>query len=301
MNQVLFRLSAFFLYLISLLPFWLLYILSDILYIFLYYLLGYRRKVVKTNLANSFPELSVKARAVIEKRFYKYLADMILESVKSRSITPSELKKRYEIENIELISSHLSAGRSVIAALGHYGNWEWGPIAIGCLLKEKVLVVYKPLSDNRFDNFINSIRSRFGAVMVPMKQTLRKITEYKNQPHLLVLVADQTPTREESKYFTNFLNQNTPVFLGLEKIGVKTNDPIVYVFINRIKRGYYKCTFKLLFEYPQSTSQFEITEAYTRELENHIRSKPEYWLWSHRRWKFSQNEIKQFYERFSRS
>lgn len=299
MNQVLFRLSAFFLYLISLLPFWLLYILSDILYIFLYYLLGYRRKVVRSNLANSFPELSVKERAVIEKRFYKYLADMILESVKSRSITPSELKKRYEIENIELISSYLSAGRSVIAALGHYGNWEWGPIAIGCLLKEEVLVVYKPLSDNRFDNFINSIRSRFGAVMVPMKQTLRKIIEYKNQPHLLILVADQTPTREESKYFTNFLNQNTPVFLGLEKIGVKTNYPIVYVFINRIKRGYYRCTFKLLFEHPQSTSQFEITEAYTRELENHIRSKPEYWLWSHRRWKFSQNEIKQFYERFS--
>lgn len=292
MNQLLFRLTAFLLYLISLLPFWLLYLLSDLLFFFLYYVFRYRRKVAGSNLANSFPEMTVKARADIEKRFYTYLADMILESVKGISITASELKERYKFENLKDITRHLDAGRSVIAVTGHYGNWEWGPIGIGLEMKEKVLVVYKPLSDTRFDNLINSMRSRFGAVMVPMKQTLRRITEYKDQPHVLVLVGDQTPAQEDSQYFTNFLNQPTAVFLGVEKIAVKTNDPIVYFSINRIKRGYYKCTVKSLVEYPMDTSEHEITEAHTRELENHIRLQPEYWLWSHKRWKFSPDEIK---------
>ena len=292
MNQVLFRLIAFFLYLISLLPFWLLYMLSDLLFFFIYYVFRYRRKVVKSNLANSFPEKTVQARADIEKCFYNYFADMIMESVKSISISSLEIKKRLKFENLNDIFRYLDAGKSVIAVSGHYGNWEWGTIGIGLEMKEKVLIVYKPLSDTRFDILINSIRSKFGAVMVPMKQTLRKITEYKDQPHVLVLVGDQTPTREDSHYFTNFLNQPTAVFLGVEKIAVKTNNPIVYFSINRIKRGYYECTVKTLIEHPRNTSEHEITEAHTRELENHIRLRPEYWLWSHRRWKINQEEIK---------
>ena len=291
MNKGLFWLTAFFLHLISLLPFWLLYLFSDLLFFFLYYVIRYRRKVVQTNLANSFPEKTLKERCGIEKLFYSYLADIISESVKSLSIRPSELRERFRFENINELKRHLDAGRSVIAVTGHYGNWEWGPLAIGLELKEKVLVVYKPLSDKRFDHLINSMRSRFGAVMVPMKQTLRKMAEYKVQPHTLVLVGDQTPIREESQYFTNFLNQATAVFLGVEKIAVKYNDPVIYFNIKRIKRGYYVCNIKTLVEQPKESSAYEITEAHTLELENTIRLKPEYWLWSHNRWKFKPEDI----------
>ena len=141
MNKGLFRLTAFFLYLISLLPFPLLYLFSDLLFFLLYYVIRYRREVVQANLANSFPEKTLKERRSIERRFYRYLADMIFESIKTISITPSEMRKRYKFENIIELTRHLNAGRSVIAVTGHYGNWEWGPLAIGLELEEKILVV----------------------------------------------------------------------------------------------------------------------------------------------------------------
>ncbi len=292
MNLVTFRVIAASLYLISLLPFAVLYFLSDILYVFLYYIIKYRRKVVIENLLNSFPEKSKSEIEQIEKRFYRYLADLVFESIKTLSISANELKKRFTFKNPELMTNCLQNGKSLIAVSGHYGNWEWGPLAIGLQVKEKVLIVYKPLSDKRFEGLMNeSMRSRFGAVMVPMKQTLRQVIEYKNQPHILVLVGDQTPSREESEYFTSFLNQQTAVFLGIEKIAEKTNDPIVYFSINKIKRGYYECSIKSLINNPKRTTKYEITEAHTRELEKNIRFCPEYWLWSHKRWKFSPKNL----------
>lgn len=292
MNRVTFRITASVLYLISLLPFPVLYFFSDILYIFLYYILKYRRKVVIKNLLNSFPEKSRSEIEQIEKRFYHYLSDLMLESVKTISISADEIKKRFVFKNLDIMKTYLQNGKSIIAVSGHYGNWEWGPVAIGLELREKVLVVYKPLSDKRFEGLMNSMRSRFGSVMVPMKHTLRKVFEYKNEPNVLVLVGDQTPTREESRYFTSFLNQQTAVFLGVEKIALKLNNPIVYFSINRIKRGYYECVIKSLIDNPEQTKEHEITEAHTKELEKNIRFQPEYWLWSHKRWKFSPENLK---------
>ncbi|MES2872757.1 MAG: lysophospholipid acyltransferase family protein [Bacteroidota bacterium] len=291
MNKYLFHLVAFLLKLVSLLPFGLLYLFSDILFVFLYHIFKYRRTVVQANLANAFPGKSEVEQQGIEKRYYRFLADMIVESVKSISITEAELKKRYQFEHLEIISDYLNAGRSVIAVSGHYGNWEWGPLGIASELNYNVLVVYKPLSDKRFDGLINQIRSRFGTVMIPMKQTFRKVSEYKNKTHVLVLVGDQTPTKEESQYFTNFLNQPTAVYLGIEKIAIKTNNPIIYFSIKRIKRGYYKSTVKSLVDCPGQYAEYEITNAHTRELENLILDEPEYWLWSHRRWKFKPEDI----------
>ncbi len=278
MNSVLFRIVAFFLKLISLLPFWLIYILSDILFVVIFYIIKYRRSVVQINLANAFPQKSSEERSIIEKRYFKFLADMIMESIKSISITQAELKERYQFENLGIIKRHLVEGRSVIAVSGHYGNWEWGPLGIAPEFRNDVLVVYKPLSDKRFDSLINKIRSRFGTIMIPMKQTFRKVAEYKNKPHVLVLVGDQTPTREESQYFTTFLNQATAVYLGVEKIAWKTNNPIIYFSIKRIKRGYYKSIVKSLVNHPEQCSEHEITRAHTTELENLILEKPEYWL-----------------------
>ena len=292
MNNFLFSLVSFLLKLISLLPFRILYILSDTLFFFIYYIFKYRRNVVQTNLNNAFPEKSRDERVAIETRFYRFLADTIVESIKSISITKKELKERYQFENLKDITKHLTAGRSVIAVSGHYGNWEWGPLGIPFELDCDILVVYKPLSDQKFDHFINSIRSRFGTIMIPMKQTLRKVAEYKNKPHVMVLVGDQTPTREESQYFTSFLNQPTAVFLGVEKIAVRTNNPIIYFSIKRIKRGYYKSYVKPLIDNPKDCSEYEITDAHTKELEDLIIEKPEFWLWSHRRWKFKPEDIK---------
>ena len=287
MNRITYGITAFVLYLISLLPFPVLYLLSDILYVFLYYIFRYRRKVVLINLLNSFPEKSKTEIDEIEKRFYRHLADLMFESVKTISISANEIKKRFVFKNLEILTKYLQNGKSVIAVSGHYGNWEWGPVATGLELKEKVLVVYKPLSDKRFERLMNTMRSRFGSIMVPMKLTMRKVIEYKNEPNVLVLVGDQTPTREESQYFTKFLNQQTAVFLGVEKIALKTNNPIVYFSINKTKRGYYECVVKSLIDNPEQTMEYEITEAHTRELEKNIRFQPEYWLWSHKRWKFS--------------
>ena len=291
MNRVTFRITSALLSLISFLPFPVLYFLSDILYLFLYYIIKYRRIVVSENLLNSFPEKSKSELRQIEKRFYRYLADLILESVKTISISAIEIKKRFVFKNLELLTNYLQNGRSVIAVTGHYGNWEWGPVAIGLELKEKVLVVYKPLSDKLFEGLMNSMRTRFGTIMVPMKQTLRKVVEFKNEPHVLVLVGDQTPSREESEYFTSFLNQQTAVFLGVEKIALKTNNPIIYFSINRLKRGYYECLVKSLIDNPEQTKEYEITNSHIRELEKNIRFQPEYWLWSHKRWKFSPENI----------
>jgi len=258
----------------------------------LYYIIKYRRKVVTENLLNSFPEKSKSELKQIEKRFYRYLADLMLESVKTISISANEIKKRFVFKNLEILTNYLQNEKSVIAVTGHYGNWEWGPVAIGLELKEKVLVVYKPLSDKRFEGLMNSMRSRFGSIMVPMKQTLRKVVEFKNEPHVLVLVGDQTPSHEESEYFTSFLNQQTAVFLGVEKIALKTNNPIIYFSLNRLKRGYYECLVKSLIDIPEHAKEFEITNLHIRELEKNIRFQPEYWLWSHKRWKFSPENLK---------
>ena len=292
MNLITYRFTASILYLLSLLPFPVLYFLSDILYGILYYVFKYRRKVVLNNLLNSFPEKSRSEIELIEKRFYRYLADLMLESIKTLTISAKEIKKRFVFKNIEILKKHLQNGKSVIAVSGQYGNWEWGPLATGLEIKDKVLVVYKPLSDKRFEILMNSMRSRFGSIMVPMKLTLRKVIEYKNEPSVLVLIGDQTPTREESHYFTTFLNQQTAVFLGVEKIALKLNNPVVYFSINRIKRGYYECFVKSLIQNPENTIEHEVTQAHIKELEKNIRIHPEFWLWSHRRWKFSSSNLK---------
>ena len=292
MNLVFFKIISVLLYLISLLPFWILYLFSDILYFLLFHVVKYRRKVVELNLKNSFPEKSVADRLDIEKRFYKHLSDLILESIKTLSISPKSMKKRFVFSNLNELTKYFEQGKSVIAVSGHYGNWEWGPLATAYELKEKVLVVYKPLSNKRFDNLVNTMRSRFGAILVPMKHTLRKIIEYNTQPHVLVLVGDQTPPREESQYFINFLNQPTAIFLGVEKIAVRTNKPVIYFSINKIKRGYYECLIKPLVEVPNQTKEFEITNIHTQVLEHIIQKNPEYWLWSHKRWKFSPDNLK---------
>jgi len=275
------------LYLISLLPFAAIYLLSDFLYVFFYYGLKYRREVVYQNLRNSFPEKTEEEITTVAKEFYHFLCDQLLESIKMLTISEQTVKKRFRLNNIEEIHRHFDNNKSVIAVTGHYGNWEWGGLILSILVRGQVIIVYKPINDKRFENLVNKMRSRFNAVLVPMKNTLRKIIQYKDEKYLAVLVSDQTPARSEINYYTRFMNQWTPVFLGVEKLAKLTHDSVIYCHINRYKRGFYECTFETLIEQPELTAEREITESFTKKLEQIIRQKPELWLWSHRRWKYS--------------
>ncbi|MGZ3945906.1 MAG: lysophospholipid acyltransferase family protein [Mucilaginibacter sp.] len=283
--------GVFFLYLLSLLPVWLLYVISDFLFIILYYLAGYRRNVVQENLRNSFPEKSDEERSLIEKKYFKYMADLMLETIKSVSMSEKQVQQRMACTNPELMEHYFSQGKSIIAAAGHYGNWELACLTFGFLTDKKRLVVYKPQSSDIFTDFFNRTRSRFGTTMISMKQTLRKMIEYKNELTFLVLAADQTPSRSEALYFTTFLNQPTAVFIGVEKLTGLRDCVVIFYRIDLVKRGHYTYTFVPLVENPKETRPFEITRIQVSYLESLIREKPEYWLWSHRRWKIKPEDV----------
>jgi len=272
-------------YLLSLLPFRILYILSDIIYFFLYRIFKYRREVVAENLAHSFPEKTEKERQIIERKFYRFLPDLIVENIKMRTMSASQSKRRLKLLNPEIPLNFLNNDQSLILVSSHYANWEWGIHSLSLMTERPALIIYKPLSNHSFGEIYNKMRSRFGAIMVPMKQTLRKIMEYRNQTHTSVFLADQTPTRKDSNYFISFLNQQTPVFKGIEKIAAKTNFPIIFCHIDRVKRGYYTAKFIVLVEEPKKCSENEITTIHNQFLEKIICEKPELWLWSHKRWK----------------
>ena len=285
------RLGTFFLYLLSLLPFWFLYLVADVVFVILYYITGYRRKVVQENLRNSFPEKSEAERKLIERKYFKYMADLMMETIKSVSMSERQVRKRMIPTNPELVEHYFSKGKSIMAAAGHYCNWEMACLSFGFLTDKKRVIVYKPQSNEVFTDFFNRTRSRFGATMISMRQTLRKMIEYKNELTFTVLASDQTPTLQDAKYFTTFLNQPTAVFLGIEKLTKVVNCVVVFYRIDLVKRGHYTYTFVPLVEEPEKTKPYEITEIHVKYLDQLIREKPEYWLWSHRRWKIKPEDV----------
>jgi KDO2-lipid IV(A) lauroyltransferase len=285
-NKGLSRLGTFFLYLISLFPFWFLYLIADVVFFLVYHVVKYRRKVVQENLRNSFPEKTDEERHIIEKKYYRFLADLTLETIKIITVSKSAICKRFTAINPEVLDSYLEQGRSVITALGHYGNWEMSNLRLSIHTDKKLVVVYKPLTNDTFDKFFIKMRSRFGSIMVAMKNIVRVVVQNRNEVTITALVADQTPVQHEATYFTTFMNQPTAFFLGIEKLAKLTNPVVIFCDIQRVKRGHYTCNFIPLTENPKETAPHEITEAYVKYLDIMIRRAPQYWLWSHRRWKF---------------
>lgn len=273
-------------YFFSIWPFWALYLLSDMLYFFFYHIWGYRKKIVLENLRNSFPEKSDEDIKKIAKEFYRHLPDVIVESVKMRSISATEATKRMELLNPEEIYRHFDNGRGVIGVTAHYGNWEYGVHCVSLMTEHPRLVIYKPLTNKTFDTVYNKIRMRFGATMVPMKQILRHIVALRHKPHISIFAADQTPPYQESDFYIPFLNQETLVYTGVGRIAKMTDLPVVFCEIRRkAKRGYYTCKITTLAEHPKQMSEHDITRLHNAFLEEIIQSEPAYWLWSHRRWK----------------
>lgn len=280
------HLGVFFLCLISLLPLPVLLFFARLLYYLLYYLIGYRKKVVRSNLTNSFPEKSAQDIIAIEKKYFKYLAKLIFEIIELTTISKAETLKRVRFTGLEQLESHFKKGESVLACTGHYGNWELGTLALGLNISAKTIVIFKPINNKVFEAWFNELRTKFGNVFVAMRQTLRCMATYKNEPSLLCFASDQSPTREESKYFLNFLHQPTAALLGVEKIAKSTNRPIYYFKVSPVKMGYYNVEVLPMCLNPAETHDGEITNLHFHFLENIINEKPQYWLWSHKRWKF---------------
>lgn len=267
------------------LPLRLQYVLADLLY-FLMRITGYRKKVIRSNLKNALPEKSEKERKCIERKFYRHLADSLLESVAQMGFSVKELARRFRFKNPELINSFARQGKSVLLATAHYANWEWFT-SFPLISPFKVLAIYKPLRNPFMDKLFVRIRERTGAIACPMEDVVRKIYSFRDQniPTLTYFIVDQRPLRKSIGYWDIFLHQETPFYLGIEKIARKTNFPVFFMKVDKIKRGYYEAEFILLEEEPSGTLPYEITRKHIRLLENIIREKPELWLWSHRRWK----------------
>ncbi len=271
------------LYLISLLPMPILLGLSDIIRFFVFHVFGYRKKVVFENLRNSYPDKSEEWIHKTAFAFYRNLFDVTLETIKIATASKQFFNRHVKVNDLELIQQLNQAKQPFILICGHTGNWEWAGQALH-LNCAQVDVLYHPLSSKWFDWFMYHIRSKFGIFPIAMQSTLREMVKRKNIPAAITFISDQTPSAENC-HWMQFLNQDTPVFLGAEKMAKKFNYPVVFGSIKRVKRGYYELFFKMLCPDPNQSPTFEITEMHTKSLELEINTYPELWLWSHRRWK----------------
>jgi KDO2-lipid IV(A) lauroyltransferase len=278
-------------WIITLLPLPVLYIFSDITWFFAYYIFRYRRKVAFTNLHNAFPGKENREIRRIARRFYLHYCDEFVETMALIHMSPDEIKRRLTYLNPEVMHNLYEKGKSVIGVIGHYGNWEW-LASLPLTFRYQACGIYKPLNDKRFDRLFIRMREKFGVVTIPMDLSLKKMLEFHKSGirTITLFLTDQRPIRRNIRYWTTFLNQDTPVLLGTERIGKKTNQAIVFFNLQKLRRGYYQVEFIPLFENPQEARPYEITEKHVQVLEDIIRKNPEYWLWSHRRWRHNKKK-----------
>ena len=272
---------------VSFLPLPLMYLVTDVLFVILFYGVHYRRKVVDMNLRNSFPEKSEEERKGIARKYYRHLCDTFAEFYKLWHISEDEIKRRCVMVNVDVPHRYFEQGRSVIAFSGHYGNWE---MMYSYKLWEKnveLVPIYKPIHNKVFDRMTCKIRSRFGATPLAKADTLRVMLRNQQEGKITMtgFIGDQTPNRRSLHFWTRFLNQDTAVLEGTERIARKLNQPVVFVNMRKVKRGHYHAEFYDLCSDPQSLEPGELMRMHIRMLERFIREEPAYWLWSHRRWK----------------
>lgn len=283
MQAISFYISYPFIYLLALAPFSVLYKFSDLFY-YILKLTGYRRKVVLTNLRNSFPDKNESEIQTIAASYYRYLCDLILETLKTLRMNAEETQDRVTFHKTEWLEKLYQEHKSIIIVMGHHGNWEWAGPSFTLNTKFQLVVIYRPLSNPYFEKMMVGMRTRFGTKITPVNQTLRDMVANRKEITATAFIADQTATKKNA-YWTTFLNQETAVFTGPEKLAKKFNYPVVYMQVKRPKRGYYEVIPELLFENPASTAENEIAEVFTRRVERDIITNPSIWLWSHRRWK----------------
>ncbi len=284
-----YHVCVFLVKLLSHLPFSLLYALSDFLYFPSYFVLRYRRKIVRKNLTESFPDKSLDEIVRIEKRFYHFFIDMILETCKLISISEEEMRRRMKFTNAEMLHKMLAEGKSVSVFLGHYGNWEW--ISSSSLWFKEVTIaqIYHKLTNNTTNKIMKRLRERMGSVCIDRYETVRFMaTAAASNKQLIVgFLADQSPKTRESKHYMRFLNHTVPVLIGTEKATKHYGYEALFIDIKRVKRGYYECELTSLAESPASLPDYELTHLYFQRLESEIRERPELYLWTHNRFKYA--------------
>lgn len=282
-------------YLLSLLPFWMLYALSDLVFFPVYYWGRYRRDVVRDNLLRSFPEKTPQEILRIEKAFYHYLCDYFVETIKLTSISRRKMKKHMVFHGVEQMEEACRADgkQFVFIFLGHYGNWEWiASLAYWTTPEVLCAQIYHPLYNQAMDRFFLRLRNHFGGECIPMKSTLRRIVRLKreHQRTFVGFISDQLPKWESIHLFVPFLHRETAVFTGAEQIGRQMNAAYFFADITRPRRGYYECTFRPITTSAPERQDYDVTVRFMQLLEEMIQKNPQYWLWTHKRWKRTKEE-----------
>ncbi|MFD1162317.1 lysophospholipid acyltransferase family protein [Hwangdonia seohaensis] len=275
-----------FLWLISILPFRLLYLLSDGVYILLYHVIGYRKKVVTNNLKLVFPNKPEAELKRIRKAFYKHLCDMFLEMAKTMSISETALKKRFKIKNPEEFKRLESLNKSILLMYGHYASWEWS-LELQNHVSYKGFGVYKKLANKYFDKLVRNIRSKYNTTLISTKETIGVINqnEEKGIKSAIAFLSDQSPRLTKDVYWGEFMGVKVPCFTGAERLAKKLDLTIAYLKVSKVKRGFYEAEIMTLAEHPKDFKNYQLTDMFLREVEKQIYEAPEYYFWTHKRWK----------------
>ena len=286
MQFIVYILAYPLLWLISILPFRIFYWFSDFVYFIIYRIIGYRKKVVRENLALALPHLSAAERKEIEKKFYQHMCDMFLEMVKTMSISPEEMEKRFHVTNIELVQDYARKGKSVILVASHYASYEW-LLTINPKLGFQGIAVYKRLANPYFDKLIRKIRSKYKTEMIETRQAIPTMAQNQRSGKLSMygLASDQSPKLDRIFHSMKFMGVEVPVHTGAEMLAKKYDLSVISVQVRKVKRGYYEATFVPIADDPKEYKDFEITEKYLKGVEKQIYEAPEFYLCTHKRWK----------------
>ena len=296
MKNLTYYLSFALWFIISLLPLWVFYRLSDGLYYLVYHVVRYRRRVVYANLRSSFPEKSEAEIERIAKDFYSFFCDYIVETLKLFSMGENNMRKRMKFEGLDQVKEDFANGRSVSVYLGHYCNWEWIS-SLGLHLDEQCGQIYHPLENATLDRLFLYMRGRFKAQSIKMDDTFLTILRWKKEgrKNIVGYIADQVPGYNNIHYWADFLHHDTPVFTGAERISKIMDTAVYYIDVERPRRGYYVARFIKIADSLNEHPVFFATEQYFRLLEQNIQRAPQYWLWSHKRWKRTREEFNRMF------
>ncbi|MFO7932860.1 MAG: lysophospholipid acyltransferase family protein [Bacteroidales bacterium] len=265
-----------------------LYLFSDFLYLIAYHVVRYRKQVVFGNLTRAFPAYGHREVEEVARKYYHHLCDLLLESAVFLFYSKKRALKKISYRNQELLEDLFKKGKQVIGVTAHYGNWEY-LATLGLLTDYRILAAYKPLKNKYFDRFIRKSRKKFGVIPIPMEKIARRMMTYgrEKDPTMAIFLSDQRPLKSHIQYWTRFMGMDTPLYLGAEKLSRKLGAAVIFIKISKAKRGHYEVEYELICESPPEMEPHMITESHVRILEEVIRERPELWLWSHRRWKYS--------------
>jgi Kdo2-lipid IVA lauroyltransferase/acyltransferase len=295
MNFIVFAIAYPIIWVLSRLPMRILYIKSDFLYVIMYYVIGYRKKVVLDNLKLSFPEKSDQELKKISKKFFKHLIDLIMESIKAFTISKKQISKRYTYKNAEMVNKYVSQGKNIALVGAHQANWEWS-ISLPLVLNIDLYGAYTKLNNKYFEKWVRNSREKFGVIGYKTSDTVRGMQKNFNNKKqgAYILLSDQSPQPHKTYYWRDFFGIKVPIHTGAEMLSKKFDLVVINYVTRKVKRGYYETDFQLITDSPKEFKDYQITDKYTELTEKNIRLQPEFYLWSHKRFKHRDKVPKEF-------